>query len=58
MTAVYVHRQSWVLTKSEMEINIEKRLDGLTAHPQAVVDKINRKLLERGIMPKITRRKG
>ena len=49
----YVHKQDWIPTTTEFERRKAEELEGLTAHPQAVIDKINRKLAEKGIMPRV-----
>lgn len=57
MSAGYLANPRFELRTSHQEIEKDETLRGLTAHPQAVIDKINRKLLERGIMPKTRREK-
>lgn len=57
MSAGYLANPRFEFSASSQEIEKDETLRGLTAHPQAVIDKINRKLLERGIMPKTRREK-
>jgi len=52
MSAAYIRRQDWTPTTCHQEKQKAATRHGMTGHPKAVQDKINRILLERGIMPK------